>query len=154
MDSEEQTLIDKQNWDYEECVNEDILRFLQKEEEEAKEEIQRFLESEEKEVKEASWCQRREEMRSRVKEEPVKPDITIAFLCKIGDEKKRVVRRFKKTDTLNNLFDYIETRDFVTSEHTIRVAFFDRVLTRSETTLGEIGRGALNVLFYVDCVAE
>jgi hypothetical protein len=154
MDSEEQTLIDKQNWDYEECVHEDVQRFLQKEEEEAKEEIQRFLEAEEKEVKEASWRQRREEIRTRVKEEPQNPDITIAFLCKIGGERKRVVRGFKKTDTLDNLFDYIETRDFVTSEHEIRVAFFNRVLTRSETTLGEIGGGALNVLFYVDCVAE
>ena len=143
MDSEEQTLIDKQNWDYEQCVDEDIQRFLQKEED-------RCLQ----EVKEASWHQQREEIRNRVKEEPVKPDITIAFLCKIGDEKKRVVRRFKKTDTLENLFDFIETRDFVTSEHEIRVAFFDRVLNRSETTLGEIGGGALNVLFYVDCVTD
>jgi len=97
-------LINEQNTEYEECIQKDILHQIDKQEKEE------FLK-----IQQNSWYYERDRKRENV---PLEPGINesytnLAFRFNIEGITRRITRRFYKSNTLKNIFDFIESQDFL-----------------------------------------
>jgi len=97
-------LIQEQNLEYEECIQKDIQKQIEKQE---MEEIQK--------IQENTWYYERDRKREIVPDEPNENEsyTNMAFRFSIDGNTVRIKRKFHKLNTLKNIFDFIDSQDFL-----------------------------------------
>jgi hypothetical protein len=123
-------LIEEQDLEYEKCMQKDIQNQIEKQEIE-----------ELKQIQEDSWYYERDRKRERV---PLEPGLTesytnMAFRFSIEGITRRITRKFYKSNTLKNIFDFIESQDFlpVLSQCEIYMVSPMSMLKPTEEKIGE-----------------
>ena len=97
-------LIQEQNLEYEECIQKDIQKQIEKQE------IEEIIK-----IQENTWYYERDRKREIVPNEPNENECytNMAFRFSIEGNTLRIKRKFHKSNTLKNIFDFIESQDFI-----------------------------------------